>query len=308
MKKTVKTPADNPPILATNLRQGDTIGLAPVAGPWQQEKFIRGIEILTESGFRVKEPVRKQYNYLAGSDQYRLNTFHDLWRDPEIKAIMAIRGGYGCLRLLERLDFNLIRQHPKILIGFSDVTVLLTAIQQQTGLVTFHGPMLTTLEATDQKSLQDLFKRLTHSEPYSLQSDKLEILRPGTACGLLVGGNLTTISHLLATPAEMIMKNRILFIEDIGEAPYRIDRMLTQLRLSGGLADISGLIMGTFSDCGEKEMIRQRILELVPAHIPVWADFPTGHTSRNRTLPLGISVTMAGESGSLKFSEPCLLA
>ncbi len=299
MKTTVKS--------APALRRGDTIGLAPVAGPWQEDKFVRGVGILAEFGFKVKTPARKQYNYLAGSDRFRLNTLHELWRDPEVKAVMAIRGGYGCLRLLERLNFNLIRQNPKILVGFSDVTVLLTAIWQQTGLVTFHGPMLTTLEITDKDSRRDLFKRLTEPEPYTLRPDNIRILRKGTAHGRLVGGNLTTISHLLATPAEPVLKNNIFFIEDVGEAPYRIDRMLTQLMMSGRFNTVSGLILGNFSNCGETKLIRQRVLELLPAHIPVWADFPVGHTSSNRTLPVGVMATMDEDSGSLRFGEPYLL-
>ncbi len=288
------------------LRQGDTIGLAPVAGPWDEDKYAQGIGILQEAGFKVKAPGAAQYNYLAGPDQYRLNTLNALWRDPEIKAIMAVRGGYGCLRILAGMDFNLVIRHPKIFIGFSDVTVLLTALQQNSGLITLHGPMLTTLGTTDKNSLGDLFQRLTDPEPYPLRPDKLEILRRGTAQGQLTGGNLTTICHLIGTPAEMILNNRILFIEDVGEAPYRIDRMLTQLMLSGRLAGISGLIMGSFSNCGNMKLIQERVMEIVPAHIPVWADFPVGHTRRNRTLPVGAPVTMDDTTGTLIFSEPWL--
>ena len=303
MKKTADSAAIAPPALCP----GDTIGLAPVAGPWQEEKFAEGVRILTANGFKVKTPVREEQNYLAGSDQYRLKVFHELWQNPEIKAVMAIRGGYGCLRLVDRLDFKLIRRHPKILVGFSDVTVLLTAVGQQTGLVTFHGPMLTTLGSTDKTCLADLCKRLTTSTPYPLPVDKAQILRQGTAGGQLVGGNLTTICHLLATPYELRLKNRILFIEDVGEAPYRVDRLLTQLSLSGGLGEISGLILGTFSNCGDIKLIWQRVMELVPADIPVWADFPAGHTSRNLTLPLGIEAIMDSAAGTLSFSGPCVL-
>ncbi len=307
MKKTVNNLLESsPPLLAAALHPGDTIGLAPVAGPWQEEKFNQGIQIITEAGFKTEAPAIAHYNYLAGYDQHRLKTFHDLWRNPEVKAVMAIRGGYGCLRLLDQLDFNLIRRQPKILIGFSDITVLLTAIQQQTGLITFHGPMLTTLDTTDKNHVKDLFRHLINPEPYSLSPNNLEILRQGTARGTMIGGNLTTLNHLLATPAEPHFKNHILFIEDTGEAPYRIDRMLTQMMLAGKLAEISGLIMGTFSNCGDMELIRQRTMEIIPAHIPVWANFPVGHTSRNRTMPVGVKVTMDGSNGSLIFSEPWL--
>lgn len=305
MKKTnKKIPIPLPP---PGLKKGDIIGLAPLAGPWQEEKFAAGIRILAELGFQTRIPPKKnRQDYLACSDQERLDFFHDLWQDQKVAAIMAVRGGYGCLRLIDDIDFELIRERNKILIGFSDVTVLLNVLHCQTGLITFHGPMLTTMAATDKKSIQELFKRLTSRDPASLTANQVEILKPGSARGRLLGGNLTTLTHLLSTPYEPSFTDAILFLEDIGEHPYRIDRMLTQLKLAGKIDKISGLILGGFDNCGDIQLIWKRILELFEADIPIWANFPAGHGKQNITLPIGVEVKMDGSKGLLKICSPCI--
>jgi muramoyltetrapeptide carboxypeptidase len=296
-------------ILAASLKKGDTIGIIAPAGPVRNENDFRaGLQILTELGFnpRYRSDILRQHGYLAGTDQERLAEMHELWRDPEVKAILAVRGGYGCLRLLPDLDFALIRQQPKMLIGFSDLTALLLAIQQRTGLITFHGPMLTTLPRSDRDSQEAFFNQLTGQPRPEIKIKNLEILQSGQAQGRLLPGNLTSLAHLLGTPFEPDWNNTILVLEDIGEAPYRIDRLLTHLWAAGRLEQISGLILGDFDQCGEQEAIWERALTLL-AHrsIPIWANFPCGHGSRNQILPVGAKAQMDSSSGRILFPQPC---
>lgn len=299
------------PILAAPIKKGATIGIIAPAGPVRNESdFSAGLKMLTDLGFktRYRSDILRQSDYLAGTDQERLAEFHELWRDPEVQAIVAVRGGYGCLRLLPALDFDLIRQQPKILIGFSDLTVLLSAIQQKTGLITFHGPMLTTLARSDRDSQEGFFELLTGRPKTESKIKGLEILKGGHAQGRLLPGNLTNLVHLLGTPWEPDWQDAILVLEDIGEAPYRIDRLLTHLWAAGRLERIGGLILGDFDQCGEREAIWQRALDLLAQRpIPIWGNFPCGHGSRNQILPMGATVQLDSSSGRLTILDQLLL-
>jgi muramoyltetrapeptide carboxypeptidase len=298
--------ATNKPILPTALNKGDTIGLAAPAGPVIREKdFAEGVKIIREMGFEVKyqHDIMRRTGYLAGSDQERITELHDLWRDPEVKAIMAVRGGYGCLRLAPDLDLELIRSNPKMVLGFSDLTVLLNIIVRQTGTMALHGPMLTTLPRCDQESLVSFFNMITDRFPEQIKPGKLEIISGGNAKGRLVGGNLTSLSHLVGTPHEPQWAKSIVLLEDVAEAPYRLDRMLTHLWQTGSLQQINGLILGSFEECGDIEIIWQRALDLLRENqIPIWANFPAGHGSANWTLPLGCEVLMDSNRGRLLLS------
>ena len=297
----------NSPLLPPALQKNDIIGLAPLAGPHQEEDFHKGEAILHEFGFRTKTLTpQAQLPFLAGSDSERLEIFQTLWKDPEVKAIMAIRGGYGTLRLLGQLDFDLFSEIPKTLIGFSDISGLLNVITAKTGLITFHGPNLTTLAHTEKHSLEIMLHNLMHPLPPPLKTPNLEIIRPGNAEGTLVGGNLATLTHLLGTPFQPQWDKSILFLEDVGEAPYRIDRFLTQLVMSGVVNNIKGLILGEFRGCGEQEVIWQRLEELThEADIPLWANFPVGHGQENQTLAIGSRVMMDSGTGILSWTAPC---
>jgi muramoyltetrapeptide carboxypeptidase len=297
----------NSPLLPPALKAKDVIGLAPLAGPHQEEDFHKGTAILREFGFQTRTLLPgSALPFLAGSDQERLEIFHELWKDPEIKAIMAIRGGYGTLRLLGQLDYDIIRETPKILIGFSDISALLNVITAKTGLITFHGPNLTTLARSDKHSLEMMLQSLTQPIPPALKPRSLEIIRPGTAKGLLAGGNLATMTHLLATPFQPRWQGSILFLEDVGEASYRIDRFLTQLSLAGLLSNLGGLILGGFTECGDQEMIWQRVAELTKnENIPIWGNFPVGHGQQNVTMPIGSQVLMDSDTGTLSWTVPC---
>ena len=240
-------------VLPGMLKKGDTIGLIAPAGPVQNEDdFNNGVKLIRDMGFQVKysQTVFRKEGYLAGSDIERAKALEEMLLDPETKALLAVRGGYGTLRILPLLNLELFLTHRKILIGFSDISVLCTAVLRQTGLLTFHGPMLTTLAACDRASIEAFFQTLTTRNPASIKTGKLEILIRGAARGPLLGGNLASIVHLLSTRYDLPWQQAILFFEDVNEQPYRIDRLFTQLKEAGKLDDIAGIILGSFTNCG----------------------------------------------------------
>ncbi len=312
MKKTNKTTAQKnmyQAIYPPPIKKGDTIGLvAPAGSLISKDNFKSGVKILENKGFKVKFN-RKLLNtkgYLAGSDQDRANEFNRLWADPEVKALVGARGGYGCLRMIDLVDMKQIRKTPKILIGFSDLTILLNAINKKTKLVTFHGPVVTTLSSIDEKSKTSFFKVLSGKTPNTIKPSNIKILKNGKAKGVLLGGNLTTLVHMIGTPYEIPWNDTILFIEDVGESPYRLDRMLTHLDKAKRLQKLKGLILGTFTDDEKKErsVIRKTVYDriselLADKNIPIWANFPTGHSRRNLTLPIGVLVRMDSDTGRL---------
>ncbi len=302
-------------ILPAAMQKGDTIGLVAPSGPIiNQDNLEKGIQILKDAGYKLKfyRDFVNTEGYLAGSDQERADEFNSIWSDPEVKAVIAARGGYGSLRMLDMLDLEQVQKNPKILIGFSDLTVLLTAIHKITGMVTFHGPVVTTLASIDETSRKSFFDVLSGNILPSISPDRLTIVQNGQAEGILLGGNLTTLAHMLATPYDTSWQDVILFIEDIGESPYRLDRLLTHLAKAQKLDNLSGLIIGTFAETDKTESpdlakcICDRTLELVgDQNIPIWADFPVGHGSRNLTLPLGIRVQMDSVGKTLNLLESC---
>lgn len=298
-------------IIPPRLQAGDTVGLITPAGPildWQSAHA--GIKILQDAGFLIKLPAEmKEENYLAGSDQERADQLVAMWADPEVKAVLAMRGGYGTMRLLPFLNLKQFADNPKILAGFSDISILLNEVQHRTGLVTYHTPVLTTLSRSDSTSQRTFLEMLTRSAEVIVPED-IKILTGGNSRGKLIGGNLASLSHLLGTPYEPNWRNAILFIEDVGEAPYAIDRMLTQLNEAGCLPQLSGLIMGTFSKDGDREEeewsepVWARALALTRGKIPLWGNFPIGHGKRNLTVPVGMTTIMNSKAGTLEFINP----
>jgi len=300
------------PILPPWLKRGDTIGLLCPAGPVREMRHLQaGIRLITDMGFvvKVRGPVEAREGYLVDSDAQRADNLHALWTDEEVKAVLAIRGGFGCLRLINHLDMDLFRRHPKFLVGFSDVTVLLNGLLHHAGIVSLHGPVATSLARCDAQSVDALFSLLTGDFPERIKPRGLEILRSNTGRGRLVGGNLTTLVHLLGTPWDSNWDGCILLLEDTGEALYRLDRMLTQLALAGRLERLAGLLLGAFDtgdDNGQatlrlQEAVWGRIMELVGPEYPVWAAFPVGHQVNNLTLPIGMEAIMESGTGTLRL-------
>jgi muramoyltetrapeptide carboxypeptidase len=315
---TPSTPS--PLLLPPALQKGDVIGLVAPAGPiLHEDHFLDGVRLLRHLGFQLRfhRDNWEGQGYLAANDVDRAREFNEMWGDPEVKALLAARGGYGCLRMVDGIDMDLVRSRPKIFIGFSDITVLLAAIHRQTGLVTFHGPMVSTLPRSDRGSIDAFTQLLSARTPDRIMVDrdagrKIEVLSPGRARGTLTVGNLASLVHLLDTPYEPAWQDRILVLEDVGEPPYRIDRMLTHLHRAGRLQQLAGLILGTFAgydDPAERtsgEDCWQRVLELLSDRkIPIWGNFPVGHTARNHILPLGVEAEMDSSTRTLQLLGPC---
>ena len=212
------------------------------------------------------------------------------------------------MKLLPLLGFEAIRANPKILMGFSDITALLVAICDRCRIVTFHGPLVTTLKKDRGKTCSAFVEAVSSGTPLVLKPPLPEVLSPGKASGILMGGNLTSLCHLLGTPYEPDFNGRLLFLEDRQEAPYRIDRMFSQLHLSGHLDGVGGVILGTFEACGSLDDVYTIVKEVFRhTGIPILAGFELGHGTENLTVPIGLEAKMNTEDGSLRFRESAVL-
>ncbi len=300
-----------PILLPPRLRPGDTIGIILPAGPVRDRyRAEQGMRILRDMGFAIRliatDPADSEY--LAAPDSERIRALHALWADEEVRALLAMRGGYGCLRIADRLDMDFFRRHPKWLVGFSDLTVLHAALYCKAGLVTLHGPMVTTLVRSETEDLRRLFSLLAGDLAGLHEPGTIEILRPGVCRGRLMGGNLSCLTGLLGTPWEPPWQDAIVLLEDTGEPMYRLDRMLTHLAAAGRLQRVAGLLLGSFDHpSGDpletirlQEQVWKRVLELTPeASFPVWGNVPCGHGRRNSALPLGMEAEMNSQTGAL---------
>ncbi|RJR42349.1 MAG: LD-carboxypeptidase [Desulfobacteraceae bacterium] len=272
------------------LKPGDSISIIAPAGPVDPSELQPVIERLQMRGFNVLPATHlyERKEYLAGEDISRLEDLHAAFRNKETKAIFCARGGYGTLRILPKIRFSSIRKNPKILVGYSDITSLLLSIHKKTGLVTFHGPMIRDSQKNEGANLDALIQLLCSDRPFSFDLENGRVLRQGSAVGSVIGGNLSLICHLAGTRYMPDPKGAILFIEDTGEAPYRIDRMLTHLKLCGFLKGLRGIVTGRFQDCGEAADIDAILLDTVSEyHFPVVAGVPIGHGEKNLPLPVG---------------------
>ncbi len=310
-----------PPVL----RVGDTVGLiTPATYVSDPDRLALVERTMKYFGLKMKlgRHVGERLGYLGGSDRDRLEDFHEMFRDPEIKAVFAIRGGYGSAHLLDRIDYGLLRRNPKIFLGYSDITAMHLAIHRHAGLVTFHGPIVLA-EFTDYTQTwfrRALFEakplgRLTNPpEKNQLRPEHpLRTVRPGKATGRLIGGNLSLICSTLGTPYEIETRGRILFIEDVDEQPYSVDRMLTQLRLAGKLGAAAGIIFGECRDCRPRQYqpsfestlsVGEVIDEILgKLDIPVLSGLTIGHTGDQLTLPLGVVATLDADKGELVIEE-----
>ena len=300
-----KLPIIKPP----RLKKGDRIGIIAPAGPVDESDLQPGLEILESAGFNVRlaPHVYDRKDYLAGKDEARLGDLHAMLQDDEIKAVMCARGGYGSLRLLDGIRYDLIRETPKIIAGYSDITALLMAIHTNTGLITFHGPMVRGLAGNNGNNWESLLKLISSDQPAEMDLNECTVLLPGNASGPLTGGNLSLICHLLGTPYLPSLEGCILFIEDRGESLYRLDRMLTHLALTGKLNGISGLVAGRFEECGDETAIHILLNSIVSElGIPLVAGFPLGHGQKNIALPIGLTAEFDTELMTLTIGEACV--
>lgn len=291
-------------IIPEPLKEGDRVGIAAPAGPFEIERFENGLAVIGAMGFVpvVDEDVYKRDRHLAGPDRHRADHLNRLFADDEIQAIICARGGFGCLRVLPYLDYDLIRERPKTLVGFSDVTALLVTLAQRCGLAGLHGPVVTSVGAADEESRARLKQVLTANVPADLAPIDPVVIRAGRARGVLTGGNLATLCHLVGTDFAPDFSGKIVLLEDVNEAPYRIDRMLTQMRLAGCFENMAGLVLGSFSDCGANEEVLA-VIEDVFADFkgPILGGFEIGHGKRNLAVPVGVLAEVDTEACILRF-------
>jgi muramoyltetrapeptide carboxypeptidase len=311
------------------LEIGDTIAFCAPSGFLDSTRMSLAKRRLEEKGFHVVQSnsLFQNWGYLAGNDEARANELMHYFKDKSVKAIFPGTGGYGATRILPLLDFDIISNNPKIFIGFSDITALHIALNNLSNMVTFHTPnpmyglgSKDGLEPISEFYFWSLLMDQSNSYevPFNIYNDSLsaKILVPGIASGVLVGGNLSLICSVMGSKYEIKTANSILFIEDIGESPYRIDRYLQELKLAGKFDDLNGLIIGRFSrrqseepdkptDFKMEEVFSQYFSNL---KVPVIYDFPAGHGSKNISIPFGVKVEINTENQLFKLLESPLSA
>ena len=310
-----------PPVL----RAGDTAGIiSPSTQVTDPEKLDLAARTLNYFGLKPKwaKNVKTHRAQGVATVQERAEDLHSMFRDPEVKAVFCIRGGYGASQLLDHIDYGLIASNPKIFIGYSDITALHLAIRKRTGLITFHGPVLLSQFTP---YTQDCFRRALFQKgalgPLGNPKDenvlrpahRLRTIKPGRASGRLTGGNLTLISTLMGTPYEIDTKGSVFFTEDVGEEPYRIDRMLTQLLLAGKLKEAAGTVFGECLDCRPNDYKPSSAWNLTFGEVlddrfsgiatPVFSGLTIGHTDDQLTLPLGVHATVDADQCQLIIEE-----
>ena len=284
----------------------DTVAVVAPSGPAEPAQVAAGMAVLARLGYvpRLVAPEGSGQPYLAGSDESRVRALEHAFADPDVAAIWCVRGGYGAARTAERLDLELVRRHPKPLIGFSDATALLLAVAP----LGFHGPVVTQLPRLDEASLTHLVDMLAgRAQAIPLAPDRV-VLSPGVADGMLVGGNLSVLCSLIGTPILPDLGGTLLFLEDVGEPVYRLDRMLTQLRMAGVLAGVRGLVFGQFTEIKDPRGLDELLGEAASwIRGPAVRGLPCGHGTANVTLPVGCLARLDTAADHLVLLEPAVL-
>lgn len=301
-------------ILPPALRSGDAVRVVAPAGPFDPAAFEQGLSVMSgRLGLvpRMRADVVARRGYLAGDDARRVEEWREAVADPDARAIFCARGGYGTMRILPAIDPAPLLDRPRLLVGFSDITAL-HAVLNRAGLATVHGPVVTQLGRAPEDALAHLeavlFRRAPRPGAFDLPSPGAGVVgartvRPGRASGPLLGGTLTLLSHLAGTPFAPILDGAILFLEDVGERPYRVDRCLTQLRLAGMLDRVAGVALGQFTDCDEGGLLALDVVREAARAlgVPAIEGLPCGHLDGNLALPLGARATLVapapGEDG-----------
>lgn len=309
------------------LKEGDLIGLISPAGFIDEEEYNESVESIEALGFQVQPGnyVLNKKGYFAGSDEERAEDVNMMFANKEVKGIITARGGYGCSRILDHLDYDLIKSNPKPLIGYSDITALHMALFLKTGLISFHGPVgISTFNDFSVAAFRDVV--MNPSPEYSYinaetdEDDASEYdhytIHRGTAEGRLVGGNLSVVVSLIGTDYDIDTRGRIIFLEEVSEEPYRVDRMLTQMRMAGKFDEAAGVALGVFRKCQPKssssgitnsfslpEVLENRLGDL---GIPVVYGFSFGHIRNKFTLPFGALAGLDGENKILTLLEPAV--
>lgn len=307
-----------PKLKANRLKAGDTIAITSPAGAvWDDAQVEKFSNILKGFGFKVMlgNTLSMKNGYFAGMDDERAEELNSLFANPDVKGIFCMKGGWGCARIVDMLNYKIISKNPKVLIGFSDITTLLNVIYNMTGLITFHGPVgnsgwndftSNVFKSVVMKAEQPVFPVGPNEE------DKIITINKGSAIGTLVGGNLTVISSLIGSGYLPDWSGKILFLEETTEEPYRIDRMLTQLKLAGVFKQLNGIAIGKFVKCEAEEPLKAfTFMQVFEQHfkqlpIPVFYGLMTGHIENKLTLPIGAEVSMNADMGTIKLNEPAV--
>jgi muramoyltetrapeptide carboxypeptidase len=297
------------PIRPAALRPGDLVALVSPSGPTRVDRVRRGIELLTGWGLRVEAAPNayERRGYLAGTDAARLADLNAALRDPAVRGIVCTRGGYGVQRIVDGLDLAAVRADPKLVVGFSDITALQLALWRGARLSTVHGPGAAWLdERTPLHSAESLHAALMTTEPVTVAAAAAEetfgVRVPGRAVGPLLGGNLCLITASIGTPDMPDLTGAVLLVEEVQEPPYKVDRMLTQLRRCGALDGVAGVAVGQFTDCADgwettvADVLGERLGDL---GVPVLGGLPIGHGVGQLTVPVGTRAVLDADAGTL---------
>jgi len=315
------------PLLARRLRAGDTIGLvSPANATFEREPLKMAVEVVQALGFQVRlgEFVAARRGPFAGTDAQRAADVNAMFADDSVAGILAVTGGSGCNRIVDKLDYELIRRKPKFFGGFSDLTCLVNAIHRQTGLVSFHSPVA--VSEWNDYSVQSFLSIAMNAEAAVLRNpvakpvddliareERITTLRAGKAQGRLVGGNLTVLASMAGSAYFPDCRGALLFLEDINEYIYRIDRCLSTLRLAGALSQLSGVVLGRFTKCEPGEGYGSLTLDEVfddyflPLNIPVYRGAAIGHIKRKLTVPVGAPAEMDADAGTVRLLRPAVI-
>lgn len=306
-----------PMLKPPRLKLGDTVGLINPASPIDREDIDYTEQALAKLGLKVKRGahILDRYGYLAGKDRDRAADIHTMFADDSVQALLTIRGGWGCNRILPLLDYDLIRQHPKIIMGYSDITSLLLAIYARSGVVTFHG--LVGTSNWNQFSVASMQQILLNGRAARMMNPgtiSAETIAPGKATGQMIGGNLSVLASMVGSPYLPDWNQKILFVEEVGEDIYRVDRMLTQLKIAGILDRISGFIFAQCRHCtpGEDDdpslTLPQVFSDIIkPLGIPAWYGSAIGHIQDKFTVPIGVQVEIDANAKTIQMLEPAVI-
>ncbi|SEK81240.1 muramoyltetrapeptide carboxypeptidase [Roseateles sp. YR242] len=315
------------PLRARRLQPGDTIGLvSPANATYEREPLAIAIESLQAIGFKVRlgRHAQARYGQFAGTDAQRAADINDFFADDEVAGILALAGGSGCNRIVDKLNYALIRRKPKFFGGFSDLTSLVNAIHHQTGLITFHSPVggsewnefsLQHFKTMVMDGQADVLRNPTDKGDNVVQAeDRISTLRPGVARGPLVGGNLTVLASLAGSPFFPYCRGAVLFLEDTNEYIYRLDRCLSTLRLAGALDALAGVVLGKFTRCGPGDgaygtLTLDEVFDdyFLPLNVPVYRGAMIGHIRRKFTVPVGQPAEIDAQAGTLRLLSPAVV-
>ena len=311
-------------ILPKRLIKGDVIGIVTPAGVITEEQLKRTIEKIETLGFKAYylPSVLSQYGYFAGTDKERAKELMHMFTNKEVKGILCARGGYGAIRVLDLLDYNKIKTNPKILIGYSDITAFLSAIYEKTGLVTFHGPVgISSFNDYTIESFESILMNPKKHYKYPYQREKdtdnnpefdFYTITEGIAEGELIGGNLSVIVSMIGSDFEPNFENKIVYLEEIEEKTYKVDRMLTQLIQATNIKKASGIVLGIFSDCNINDKptftLKETLSQILGSlNIPIVYGFPFGHVATKMTIPTGVVAKFNANKKTLKLLEKAVV-